>query len=181
MIDVDGEFSIGNLGDGLWNSGTGCQGCSGDNIKLDKSKIKDTVKKNQDPNDPNNNRRYNTWDGVGCGGCAAIIWLDQPLLPLYYNDWGYGNYQDVVVEQDIYVENGGGCGGACGGIPDNDAGGDGGWFGGFGGGDDNGGGDNGGGWFGGDGGGGDGGGDGGGGCGGGGCGGGCGGGGCGGG
>jgi hypothetical protein len=24
IIDIDGEFTIGNLGDGLWNSGTGC-------------------------------------------------------------------------------------------------------------------------------------------------------------
>jgi hypothetical protein len=82
MIDVDGEFSIGNLGNGLWNSGTGCQGCSGDNVKLDKSKIKDTVKKNQDPNDPNNNRRYNTWDGVGCGGCRLAHWLLQMAISL---------------------------------------------------------------------------------------------------
>ncbi len=117
-------------------------------------------------NDPNRNRRYDTWDGVGCGGCAAVVWLGPPLVPMYYDDWGYTNYQDFVVEQNVYIDNGD-VGGACGGS----------FMGGADIGDDGGAADGGGGWFGdafgggdgGDGGGGCGGGDGGGGCGGGGC------------
>ena len=121
---------------------------------------------NFDPNDPNGNRRYNTWDGIGCRGCAMVIYMGPPM---YYGDWGYGNYGNYAGEQNFAVVENGGCGGdgangvGCGGCGGNDGAGDGG--GGCGGDAGGGGGDAGGG------------GDGGG-CGGGGCGGGCGGGGC---
>lgn len=43
IIDVDGEFQIGNIGEGMQSAGTGCNGCTGCNIKLDKSKIKEQM------------------------------------------------------------------------------------------------------------------------------------------
>ncbi len=92
VIDIDGEFTgLSNLGDGNYNAGTGCNGCTGCNVKIEKSKIRETVKSQQlnAANDPYYNRRYGYWDGVGCGGCATLIYLGPPL---YYNDWGYNDY-----------------------------------------------------------------------------------------
>ena len=87
-MDIDGEFTIGNIGEGMQNAGTGCNGCTGCNVKLDKSRIKNHMQK-IDPNDPNNRRRYDTWNGVGCGGCAYLIYVGPPY---YYGDWGYNQY-----------------------------------------------------------------------------------------
>jgi len=55
MIDVDGadEFVVGNLGKGDINEGTGCGGCQGCNVKLEKSKILEEIKKAQDKGDYN--------------------------------------------------------------------------------------------------------------------------------
>jgi hypothetical protein len=44
-IDVDGEFTLGVLGDGMQNAGNGCNGCSGCNVNLNKSKIRDHMNK----------------------------------------------------------------------------------------------------------------------------------------
>ena len=46
IIDVDGEFQIGNIGNGMSNAGTGCNGCTGCNVQLSKSKIYEQAKLN---------------------------------------------------------------------------------------------------------------------------------------
>ena len=94
LIDIDGQYSIGNFGTGMQNAGTGCNGCSGCNVKMDKSKIRDTVKKGVDKNDPHYNRRYQQWNGVGCSGCAAVVYVGTPWM---YSDWGYGNYSNYYM------------------------------------------------------------------------------------
>lgn len=172
IIDIDGEFTMGNIGEGMQSAGTGCNGCTGCNVKLEKSKIKEEMAKanTMQPSDPNYRRRYDTWDGVGCGGCGYLIYMGPPL---YYNDWGYHDYNHYVIEQNIVIENDGGPDGGCGGCGANNSGGGCGGGGGDGDGGDGGGGCGGGGDGGGDAGGGCGGDGGGGGCGGGGCGGGC--------
>jgi hypothetical protein len=35
---------MGNLGNGLWKTGSGCNGCTGCNVKLERSRIKQKVK-----------------------------------------------------------------------------------------------------------------------------------------
>jgi len=54
IIDVDGEFtSVGNLADGLWKVGSGCNGCTGCNVKIEKSRIKSKVKELSQKQDHN--------------------------------------------------------------------------------------------------------------------------------
>lgn len=89
IIDIDGMYQVGMFGDGMSKAGTGCNGCTGCNVQLDKSKIRDHMQTAGDPNDPNYRRRYDNWNGVGCGGCGYLIYMGPPL---YYNDWGYGDY-----------------------------------------------------------------------------------------
>lgn len=52
IIDIDGEFtSVGNLGNGLWKVGSGCNGCTGCNVKIEKSRIKNKVKELAEKNE----------------------------------------------------------------------------------------------------------------------------------
>lgn len=55
-----------------------------------------------DRNDPNYRRRYDSWDGVGCGGCAFLIYMGPPL---YYDNWGYNNYGYYNAETNVVVNN----------------------------------------------------------------------------
>jgi hypothetical protein len=94
IIDVDGMYQVGIIQE-AGAGAVGCNGCTGCNVKLDKSNIRDHMQKPGDPNDPNYRRRYDTWTGVGCGGCGYLIYMGPPL---YYSDWGYGDYNHFAVE-----------------------------------------------------------------------------------
>lgn len=89
IITVDGaDYLVGNLGDGMANAGTGCHGCKGCNVILEKSKIKSELAKPAGQG----KRRYDDWDGIGCGGCggcAAPVHFMYGPYGGYYGPYGY--------------------------------------------------------------------------------------------
>ena len=68
----------------------GCTGCNLKGIDLSKSKIRDNfMKGSNDPvvnSEDNRRRRYDTWNGVGCGGCGLIYY---PILLACGGIYGY--------------------------------------------------------------------------------------------